>query len=230
MNINAFKFTKSILLAITVVFAVFSSQAFARGFGGFRSFGRGFHFSVPARSLSWGGRSGSSAFRTIGRRGSGLFSKSVFSSSGAALSRADRALYRAAKTRGTLFSSRSKALNAFRRQYRDKYQNKFSARPAERPAYIPHTYSAPNGSRYSVVYRPDLGGYGYYNPSLGKWMLYSVMSDAAMTALLMRHNGYYYGPSPAYYGSQGSLPLGSIIFLVFIGIAVTRMANIRRGL
>jgi hypothetical protein len=79
-----------------------------------------------------------------------------------------------------------------------------------------------------VRYRPSLGGYGYYNPSLGRWVLYSVMSDALMTNLLMRNNGYYYGSPPGYFGG-GSPSLGSYVFLIFIVIAAARMVRIRKG-
>ncbi len=241
VNLNKFTGPTLVFSVMLLLFAAFGTQASARGFrGGFRSFGRGIRFSMPARrssssfprGFSWGGRSSSSGFRTVGRRGIGSIGRStLFSSERTAMSKADRQLYEQARTRGTAFTTRSEALDAFKRKYQGQYRNQFSSRPTSRPAYIPEYYTGPNGSRYSVTYRPDLGGYGYYNSSLGRWMLYSVLGDAVMTNLLMRNNGYYYGQQPVYPGSGGgvSISTGFIIFLVLIGIAATRMVNIRKG-
>ena len=220
--------------------ALLTSTADARGFrGGFRSFrgGSPFHLSSAngwrrsSRSYSWGGRSGSSGFSTSGRRG-GSFSRrsTLFGSSNRSFSKADQALYRRAKTQGTVFSSRNAALNAFKRTNQSKFRNHFSSRPSSRPDYIPKYYKGPQGARFPLKYRPDLGGYGYYNPRLGRWSPYRVMGDALMVNLLMRNSGYYYGGSPYGYGSRwgGGASLGSLVFLGLLLFGGIRLFNIRR--
>jgi hypothetical protein len=147
------------------------------------------------------------------------------------MSRADRALFGRARARGTAFATRSEALKAFKQRNRGRFRNHFSSRPASRPAYIPRTTTGPNGSKYAVKYRPGLGGYGYYNPSLGRWVLYSVLGDAVMTNMLMRNQGYYYGAFPrSSPGGWGfSSTMGGFLFLALIVYAASRLFNIRRN-
>ncbi len=236
--------TLFVLVVMLLGIALSSSPSFARGFrGGSRSFGGGSRFSMPSRSgsslfsksFSWGGRNRASGLRTSGRRGAtaaGRTSPFSFGSSARSrLSKADSALFEKARSRGTVFRNRSEALKAFKQQNGGKYTTRFASKPASRPSYIPRYYTGPNGSRYSVEYRPKLGGYGYYNPSLGRWMLYSVMGDALMTQALMRNSGYYYGPHPASYrGGWGILSsLGTLVFFGFVGVAAWRLLTIRRS-
>ena len=147
------------------------------------------------------------------------------------MSKADKALYQQAKTQGTAFKSRDEAVNAFKQQNANKYSSQFASEPTRRPDYIPEYYSSPSGNRYSVSYRPELGGYGYYDSSLGRYMLYSVLADAAMTSLLMRNHGYYYGPPPTHYawGSSFFSFLGTLIIIGLIVAALARMSQIRRN-
>jgi hypothetical protein len=235
-----------ILLLVPLLFlALFPDQSFARGFGrGLRSFRGGSRLRLPSRGgsslfskrFSWGGRSRSSGLRTSGRRGFSAFGRSSRLGSGAAgrstMSRADRALFERARTRGTAFSTRNEALKAFKRQNQGKFQTRFSSRPTSRPAYIPRTITGPNGSKHSVEYRPGLGGYGYYNPSLGRWVLYSVLGDALMTNRLMRNQGYYYGgvPPPASGDWGFSSTMGAFLFLALLLYSASRLFNIRRNL
>jgi hypothetical protein len=237
------KFAKIIiLLTVPLLFIALSGgQSFARGFSrGFRSFG-GSRFHLPSRGgssifsrgVSWGG-SRSSGFRTSGRRGFSSFgraSKSGFGTATSTMSRADKALFERARTRGTAFATRSEALKAFEQKNRGSFRNQFSSRPAGRPDYIPRTSTGPNGSRYPLEYRPGLGGYGYFNPSLGRWVLYSVLGDAIMTNMLMRNQGYYYGAPPSSSpGSWGfSSTMGALLFLALIVYAASRLFTIRRG-
>jgi hypothetical protein len=148
------------------------------------------------------------------------------------MSKADKALYEQAKTKGTAFKTRDEAVNTFKQQNENKYKNQFSSEPAQRPNYVPEYYSGPGGARYSVSYRSDLGGYGYHDSSLGRWMLYSTMADAVMVNSLMHSHGYYYGPPPVvhYGGGWGVFTwLGMLIFLLLIAYAVTRIFHIRRA-
>ncbi len=233
-------------LAVALMFVVaFCGEVFARGSSGGRSSGgssRSFsssssRSSSPSRSTSsapasgptWGGKSGSSGLTTSGTRGATSTQPSSATSS-ATMSKADQALYQKAKTQGTAFKTRDDAVNAFKQQNQGKYTNQFSSEPTRRPDYIPQTYTTSSGSSYSVVYRPDLGGYGYYDASLGRWMLYSVMADAAMTSMLMHSRGYYYGPTPGvYYGGGGFFTgLGTLILIVLIVVALSRVMIIRR--
>jgi hypothetical protein len=241
MFVKPGKFAKLlILLVVPLLFVALSGdQSFARGFGrGFRSFSGGRSFHLPSRGgsslfskgFSWGGRSQSSGFRTSGRRGFSAFGRSSsFGSAGSTMSQADRALFERARSRGTAFASRSEALKAFERQNQGKFQNHFSSPPSSRPTYIPSYTTGPNGSRYPVEYRPGLGGYGYYNPSLGRWVLYSVLGDAIVTNGLMRNQGYYYGAfPPASSGGWGfSSTMGVLLFLALIVYAASRLFVIR---
>ncbi len=241
------RFTKIfILLLVPLLFVALSGdQSFARGFGrGFRSLrgSGGFHLpsrrasrggsSLFSKGFSWGGKSRSSGLKTSGRRGfSGFGHSSSLGTGRSTMSRADRALFERARTKGTAFSTRSEALKAFEQRNRGKFQNHFSSRPTSRPDYIPRYTTGSNGSRYSVKYRPDLGGYGYYNPSLGRWVLYRVLGDAVMMNMLMRHQGYYYGGYPrSSSGSWGfSSTLGALLFLALIIYAGSRVFIIRSG-
>ena len=141
------------------------------------------------------------------------------------------ALYEQAKSKGTAYKTRDEAVSAFKAQNESKYKNQFSSQPSSRPDYIPQYYTGPNGSRYSVDYRPDLGGYGYYDPSLGRWMLYSVMADAVMMGMLMHNHGYYYGAPPVMYHSSGwgfFSSIGTGIFIALVVAAIARMFSVRR--
>ncbi len=127
MFVRPGKFAKAIiLLLVPLIFVALSgSPGFARGFGGgIRSFGGGSRFHMPSRSgsslfsrgFSWGGASRSSGLRTSGRRGFsawGSSSRFGLGTGGATMSKADKALFERARTRGTAFSNRGAALKAF---------------------------------------------------------------------------------------------------------------------
>jgi hypothetical protein len=149
------------------------------------------------------------------------------------MSKADKALYEQAKSKGTAFKTRDEAVSAFKQQNESKYKTQFSSEPSRRPDYVPDYYTGSSGARYQVSYRPELGGYGYYDSSLGRWMLYSVLADAAMTSMLMRNHGYYYGPSPgAYYGGGSGFlsSVGMFIIIALIVAAFLRKSQIKKAL
>jgi hypothetical protein len=248
------RYTRTVVaLTVALVFVVsLGGEVFARGSSGRSSGGSSRSFSSsssrsssaapttsssPSSSSSWGGKSSSGGLTTSGTRGVKPTEPSPTTSSSkpgtaskATMSKADKALYEQAKTKGTAFKTQDEAVNAFKQQNQSKYNSQFTSEPTRRPDYIPQTYTSSSGASHSVVYRPELGGYGYYDSSLGRWMLYSVMADAAMTSMLMHNHGYYYGAPPgAYYGGGGGLTwIGMFILIAFVVAALVRMNNIRR--
>jgi hypothetical protein len=224
----------------------FSSSSSSSSSGGWSSKPTSTSASRPSSSStssspSWGGKSESAGLTTSGSRGAATTaepsSTKTQSKSGtpspaatASMSKADKALYEQAKTKGTAFKTRDEAVSAFKQQNESKYKNQFSSEPSRRPDYIPDQYTSSSGARYQVAYRPELGGYGYYDSSLGRWMMYSVLADAAMTGMLMRSHGYYYGPPAVHYGGGWGFfsSLGTLIVIGLIVVAVVRISQIRR--
>ncbi len=123
-----------------------------------------------------------------------------------------RSVYDSARRSGTLFSSKTEAQTAFKSQYGSQYGSTFAAEPASRPAWIPQSTTV-GGRGVNVLYNAGLGGYGYIDPILGTWILYDVLSDAAMADSLMNRHNYYYG-APVYL-SHGTGFLGTAIALLF---------------
>ncbi|HET7838761.1 MAG TPA: hypothetical protein VFL04_03295 [Rectinemataceae bacterium] len=240
--------------AVAAAFLAFASffpaEAFARG--GFR--GGGFRSAPSIRSMSIGRPSGSS------RTGGSLFSwgsatrpaaapssggpsgqGGLSSQGGAPSSRfavpgtrssvsAQRSLYDSARSGGTLFSSKAQAAQAFRTSYGSRYGSSFATEPQTRPDYIPsRTYVG--GQAVNIVYNQGLGGYGYYNPMLGSWMLYDALADAAMLDILMGRHNYYYGPAPVYLSHGGGFLSAALgLFLAFMLVAVlVRALRMARG-
>jgi hypothetical protein len=78
------------------------------------------------------------------------------------------------------------------------------------------------GSNVNVSYNSQYGGYGYMHPTLGTWMMYDMISDAAMMSTMMRNDGYYVGqPSTVVYSDGGGIgrTLGIILsFLLFAAV------------
>lgn len=107
------------------------------------------------------------------------------------LSDTDRTLIERANISGTSFASRNEAETAFKQKFSNTYKSFYDAPPQSRPEHIPASTTI-GGASYTIEYRPDLRGYGYYIG--GRWMLYDALSDALwMNALMNRYN-YYYGP------------------------------------
>ena len=196
-----------LVLLMTSLFAasiLFPEEIFARGrMGGFRGGGRSFGKS---RSSSWGSSKTRKMQSQRGRK--------------SPRSKADKALYNKAKSQGTVYKSRTDAKKAFSSKHGQKYDSRYSAKPSKRPDHIPKTTKA-NGRTTPVSYNQQYGGYGYYGAG-GRWMLYSVMADAAMMGVLMNRHSYYYGASPGMHqrggGSHfsGLFVIGVIVFLVII--------------
>ncbi len=195
----------------------FRSIGTSRGFSGWGSATRP---SLKSSPFSSAPRSLAPAASSTPRFGSILGGRSSVST--------QRSLFDSARRSGTLFSTREAASTAFRSQYAAQYGSRFAAEPATRPAYIPATTMA-GGRSVNIVYSPTLGGYGYFHPGLGTWMLYDALADTAIANSLMAQHRYYWG-APVYL-SHGSgfltFALGVIVFLV-IAAAIARAARRRR--
>ena len=111
---------------------------------------------------------------------------------------ATQANYQRARANGTTFQTRQQAQQAFVGRNASQYPSRYASRPGSRPAHIPQNTRV-DGRNVNVTYNAGLGGYGYVHPSLGTWVLYSAMADAAMLGVLMSNNRYYYGQPPGAY-------------------------------
>ena len=210
----------AILIALGVCLLLVAEDAMARrgGFGG-ASFGRSFSsrsFSSRGATRAWGS--------TRSRAGS---TRSSLSGSRASAARTNtrgvsNSQYQQARTRGTTFQNRQQAQQAFVGRNSTQYPSRFASQPSARPAHIPQNTRV-GGRNVNVAYNAGLGGYGYLHPTLGTWVLYSAMTDAAMLGVLMSRQGYYYGPGPgAYYGGRtsgfwsGLMVIGIILAIFFV--------------
>ena len=175
--------------------------------GGMRSMGR---------SASWGKSRSTARSGWDSSKGKRMGSQRGQTS---AKSKADRALYQKAKSKGTAFKSRADAKQSFEKQYGQQYSSKFDKKPAVRPNHIPQNTKV-DGKTTPVNYNPQFGGYGYYGPG-GRWMMYSAMADVAMLGMLMNRHSYYYGEPPGAYGGRSRGNWGGLmVFMVIIFLAV----------
>jgi hypothetical protein len=142
---------------------------------------------------------------------------------------AQRGLFDSARRNGTLFSSKAEASQSFRSRYAKDYASTFAAEPSVRPGYIPS--SALIGSRsVNIVYNPALGGYGYLHPTLGTWVLFDALANAATLDYAMSNRGYYWGGAPVYLSHRPSffgLAFAVLAILLIASIAA-RVARRRR--
>lgn len=232
------------LLCLSLLLALGPQAAWARGGfrgGGFRaspSFrpSSSFRSFTPSRGwatrpsttlrpkvLSWGSstRPLTTAPATTSRLGSG-------SAAGLGLGRStlssQRSVYDTARRSGTLFSTKTEAQSAFASRYKSQYGSTFQAEPTVRPTWIPQSTTV-GGQGANVVYNAGLGGYGYFHPSLGTWILYDAMSDAIMMDSLMNRHNYYYG-APVYMSHGQSW----INFALFLLVAMVVLVAILRAL
>lgn len=139
-----------------------------------------------------------------------------------------RGLFDSARRSGTLFSSKAEASQAFRNSYAKDYASTFAAEPRVRPSYIPSS-AVIGGRSVNIVYSPSLGGYGYYHPGLGTWMLYDALSDASMLDRAMYGRGYYWGGAPVYVShGPGFLGLALTVLVLFLVAALVIRVLARR--
>lgn len=200
-------------MAVVLVLLLAADDLFARrgGFSMGRSFSsRGFSSTRSFSARSWGSsraRSGTATRQSL----SGTRSATARSNTRSVSS----AQYQRARANGTTFQTRQQAQQAFVSRNSGQYPSRYASQPSSRPGHIPQTTRV-DGRNVNVTYNTGLGGYGYLHPTLGTWVLYSAMADAAMLGVLMSNRGYYYGPPPgAYYGGR---PSGFWTGLAVIGI------------
>jgi hypothetical protein len=141
-----------------------------------------------------------------------------------------RGLYESARRGNTLFSSKTEAAQSFKSRYAKDYASTFASEPAARPSYIPASTNI-GGRSVNIVYNQGLGGYGYFHPGLGTWMLFDALSDAATLDYAMSNRGYYWGGAPVYVSHRPSF-LGfafAMLVLFIVGSAIARAVSRRRG-
>jgi hypothetical protein len=193
----------------------FRSSGAMRSIGGSRSFS-GLKSTGAARSLGWGSATKPAATGTA----ASPFASTRRSISGSRSSvSSQRGLYDSAKKNGTLFSSKAEASQAFRSKYAKDYGSTFASEPSARPSYIPGSTSV-GGQNVNIVYNQGLGGYGYLHPTLGTWILFDALADAATADALMSNRGYYWGGAPAYL-SHGPSYLGLAFFILALIIVAS---------
>ena len=230
MNAMRTRFMAAAMAAILAFLPVAGASA-RGGFhgGGFRSSPSVRSFS-SSRSFTWG----SSVRPSLKPSSNSFLSRRSISGSRGSVSD-QRGLYDSAMRNGTLFSSKTEAAQAFRSRYAKDYSSTFASEPSMRPNYIPSSATI-DGRNVNIVYSPALGGYGYYHPSLGRWLLYDALADSVIDST-MYNRGYYWGGAPVYV-SHGPSFIGlafAILFLLIVAaigakaIARARDDDRRRG-
>ena len=206
-----------------------ASEAFARGGfrgGGFRAAPSLRSFGAP-RASGWG-----SATRPSLKAAPSASSVPRFGGIGGTRSSvsAQRGLYDSARMSGTLFSSKAEAAQSFKSRYAKDYSSSFASEPVSRPTYIPSS-TIVGGRSVNIVYDRGLGGYGYYNPGLGTWLLYDALADSAMNDGIMYNRGYYWGGAPVYMSHRPSFlgfAFGLLLLLLAVSV-IARALSRRRG-
>ena len=223
-----FRIRRRVLAAAAVLLCLLlmADDAFARRGGGF-SGGRSFSsrgFSSRSSVSAWG----SSRART------GATSRQSLSGTRGATARANtrgvsQASYQRARANGTTFRTRQQAEQAFVSRNSSQYPSRYASQPSSRPSHIPQSTRV-DGRNVNVTYNAGLGGYGYLHPTLGTWVLYSAMADAAMLSVLMANNHYYYGAAPgAYYGGRTSgFWTGLMVIAIILAVFFVMRAGSRR--
>ena len=225
---RAFRVRRRVLLvmAATLCLLLVADDAFARrgGFGGGRSFSsRGFSssrsFSPRSSTRAWGSNRSTTRQSLSGSRATARSNTRGVSNS----------QYQRARANGTTFQTRQQAEQAFVSRNASQYPSRYSSQPGTRPGHIPQTTRV-DGRNVNVTYNTGLGGYGYLHPTLGTWVLYSAMADAAMLGLLMSNRGYYYGPAPGgYYGGRPSgFWTGLMVIAIILAVFFVMRAGSRR--
>ncbi|MGA2548149.1 MAG: hypothetical protein ABSF43_16500 [Rectinemataceae bacterium] len=200
-----------------------ASGAYARG--GFRGGGLrapSLRSIGSSRSFTGWGSATKPTLRTSTPRLSGI------SGSRASVS-AQRGLFDSARRNGTLFSSKAEASQAFRSRYAKDYASTFASEPSVRPSYIPSS-ALIGGRSVNIIYNPALGGYGYMHPTLGTWVLFDALANAATLDYAMSNRGYYWGGAPVYL-SHGPSFFGlafAVLAILLIASIATRVARRRR--
>lgn len=192
--------------------------------GGFRSSSsRSSSSSSSTRSSGWGSKSTPTPSASKPSTSGAWGSKSAPAAANTApKSAVDNAAYKAAKTSGKAFTTKSAAEADFKAKSAAKYTSTYKSEPTTRPSHIPTTTTV-GGSNVNVSYNSQYGGYGYMHPSLGTWMMYDMISDAAMMGVMMQRDGYYVGAQPTviHHSSSGTMALSIVLAIVIIFVSIT---------
>lgn len=201
--------------------------------------------STPSRSSSGGfgsssSKPSSSASSAPSKPSSGWFSGSSSKSSSVkqnvvvqqnkTVSSVDNKISSGTKSSGKSFSSKQSAVAAFKADNAKetskggKYTAHYDKEPTARPSHIPATTTVGN-SNVNVTYNSQYGGYGYMHPTLGTWMMYDMLSDAAMISAMSHNHGYYnggggYGGNTTVYHSSGGMSFITFGLLIFVVVVV----------
>lgn len=160
--------------------------------------GGGSFSSSRGSSSSFGSRSSSSSFSSKPTTASSGSTTSRPTTSSSKPNSVDSKVSAGMKSTGKTFSSKQAAVSDFKAKYAGetkaggKFSSQYKSEPAKRPDHIPATTSV-GGQNVNVQYNGGMGGYGYYHPSLGTWMMYDALSDAMMMNALMHREGYVVG-------------------------------------
>jgi hypothetical protein len=237
------------------------SRSSGSSFSGSRSSGSGFSSkpSTPSHSSSSSSRSSPSGFsskpstppatHSTPSTSSSRSSPSGFSSSPTTKSPAattntttskpvqtalDSKVAKANTVSAPSYKTKEQAISAFKEKNASTYTSKFTTEPKTRPEYIPPSTSV-GGKTVNISYNAGFGGYGYYHPTLGTWMAYDMMHDAAMMSMMMnRHGGYTYVDGPGYGGgvvitSPGPMSYwAGVILIIFLFAFIIFMIRILR--
>lgn len=193
--------------------------------GGFRSSSRSsFRSSSSTKSGGWGSKATQTPSVSKPSTSGAWGSKSTPAAANTApKSAVDNAAYKAAKTSGKAFTTKDAAVADFKAKSAAKYTSTYKTEPATRPSHIPTTTTV-GGSNVNVSYNSQYGGYGYMHPTLGTWMMYDMISDAAMMGVMMQRDGYYAGgaqPAVVHHSSSGTTALSIVLAIVIIFVSIT---------
>lgn len=180
--------------------------------------------SSSSSKSNWGTSNSSSSFSSKSSTTSTARPSSSTTSQSA--THADTRTYEIAKSSGKAFTTKSEALEHFKKTEASKYTTTFKTEPKTRPTYIPKTYSV-GGQNVNIVYHN--GGYGYYHPVTHTWMAYNVMHDMAMMSMLMGNHGYYVGSPPVVVSSGVDYALGIFFFIFALIIVVAIVISLIGG-
>jgi len=117
---------------------------------------------------------------------------------------------------------------AFKQQNAVKYTAKFSSEPSVRPTYIPSSARVGN-TTYNISYNRQYGGYGYYDNTLGRWMLYDALANTAFLALEMNRNHYVVAqdqPVVVVHRHYGGFLFAMLVVAIIISIVIITMKSV----
>lgn len=170
-----------------------SSGSFGSGWGSSSSKPK----SSPAASSS--SKPSTSTIKSSFSWGSSSSSKSsVVKPANKTASSVDSKITSSTKSSGKSFSSKESAISSFKADNAKetvkggKFTSRYDSPPSVRPSHIPATTTVAN-KNVNVTYNSQYGGYGYMHPTLGTWMMYDMLSDAAMISAMSHNHGYYSG-------------------------------------